>query len=151
MLLLIYWTNVLSGDHIKEYYQAMSLLWMSPVMETVSFMHASPNSRVVWALRWNKQVLWGIIWWITSFSMVPIFIRFTTRHAINRSLMPILLFKVCALSIKFASVFFRKKQFIRSVWTTLFFDISMSELTLGPMPLWHGAASPFYMPPPFLF
>ena len=70
MLLLICQTNVLSGDHINNYYQAMSLLWMSPVMETVSFMHASPNSRVVRALRLNKQVLWGIIWWITSFFML---------------------------------------------------------------------------------
>ena len=29
-----------------------------------------------------------------------------------------------------------------------FFDVSMSKFNLGPMPLWHGAASPLYMPPP---
>ena len=34
--------------------------------------------------------------------------RFTMRHAPNHSLMPILLFKVCALSIKFAGDFFSK-------------------------------------------
>ncbi len=39
-------------------------------METVSFVHASPISRVVWALRLNNQVLWGMIWWITSFFML---------------------------------------------------------------------------------
>jgi hypothetical protein len=49
--------------------------------------------------------MWRIIWWITS--MVPIFISFTMRHVTNHSLMPILLFKVCALSIKFAGDFFR--------------------------------------------
>jgi hypothetical protein len=37
--------------------QAMSLLWMFPVTETVSFMHASPNSRIAQLLRLNKQVL----------------------------------------------------------------------------------------------
>ena len=40
---------------------------MSPVTETVSFMHASPILRNVWLLRLNKQVLWGIMWWISSF------------------------------------------------------------------------------------
>jgi hypothetical protein len=29
-----------------------------------------------------------------------------------------------------------------------FFDILMTEFNLGPMPLWHGAASPIFMPPP---
>ncbi len=29
---------------MNNYYQAMSLLWMFLVMETVSFMHASPNT-----------------------------------------------------------------------------------------------------------
>ncbi len=29
---------------MNNYYQAMSLLWMFPVTETVSFMHASPNT-----------------------------------------------------------------------------------------------------------
>jgi hypothetical protein len=29
-----------------------------------------------------------------------------------------------------------------------FFDVLMSKFNLGPMPLWHGAASPLYMPPP---
>ena len=67
MLLLIYWTNVLSGDHIKEYYQAMSLLWMSPVMESVSFMHASPNSRITsfYILTTYQVTLWvllGVLW-----------------------------------------------------------------------------------------
>ena len=70
MLLLICRTNLLSGNHMNNYYQAMSLLWMSPVTETVSFMHASPNSRIVRLLRLNKQVIWGIIWWITSFFML---------------------------------------------------------------------------------
>ncbi len=45
-------------------------------------------------------------------------------------------------------IFSVEKKFIRSVWTTLFYDISMSKFNLGPMPLWHGAASPLYMPPP---
>ena len=40
-------------------------------------------------------------------SMVPIFIRFTMRHATHHFLMPILPCKVCALSIKFACVFFQ--------------------------------------------
>jgi hypothetical protein len=35
----------------------VSIMGMSPVMETVSFMHASPNSRIVRPLRLNKQVL----------------------------------------------------------------------------------------------
>ncbi len=29
-----------------------------------------------------------------------------------------------------------------------FFFVSMSKFNLAPMPLWHGAASPLYMPPP---
>ncbi len=70
LLLLICWTNLLSGNHMNKYYQAMSLLWMSLVTETVSFMHASPNSRIVQLLRLNKQEIWGIIWWITSFFML---------------------------------------------------------------------------------
>jgi len=62
---------------MNNYYQAMSLLLMSPVMETVSFMHASPNSRIVRLLPLKKQVLIrGIIFWITSFFMVPILIHF---------------------------------------------------------------------------
>ncbi len=32
-----------------------------------------------------------------------------------------------------------------------FFDVLMSKFSLGPMPLWHWAASPLYMPPPLLF
>ena len=73
MLLLICRTNLLwSGNHMNSYYQAMPLLWMSPVTETVSFMHATPNFRIVWLLRLNKQVIWGIIWWITSFFMLAI-------------------------------------------------------------------------------
>ncbi len=67
MLLLICQTNLLSGNHMNNYYQAMFLLWMFPLTETVSFMHASPNSRIVGLLRLNKQVIWGIIWWIISF------------------------------------------------------------------------------------
>ena len=70
MLLLICRTNLLSWNHMNNYYHAMSLLWMSPVTETVSFMHATPNFRIVWLLRLNKQVIWGIIWWITSFFML---------------------------------------------------------------------------------
>ncbi len=79
LLLLICRTHVLFGNHMNNYYQAMSLLLMSPVTETVSFMHASPNSRIVWLLPLKKQVLIrGIIFWITSFFMVPIFIHFAT-------------------------------------------------------------------------
>ncbi len=70
MLLLICQANVLSGNHMNNYYQAMSLFWMSLVMETVSFMHASPNSRIVQIFQLNKQVIWRIIWWITSFFML---------------------------------------------------------------------------------
>ncbi len=70
LLLLICQTNLLSGNHMNGYCQAMSLLWMSPVTETVSFMHASPNSRIVRLLGMNKQVIWRIIWWITSFFML---------------------------------------------------------------------------------
>ncbi len=59
----------------------------------------------------------------------------------------ILLFKVCALSIKFASDFLVKSSSLE-VSEQPFFDVSMSKFNLGPMPLWHGAASPLYMPPP---
>jgi hypothetical protein len=43
--------------HMNNYYRAMSLLWMFPVTETVSFMHAYPNSRIVQLLQLNKQAL----------------------------------------------------------------------------------------------
>ena len=65
----------------------------------------------------------------------------------NCSSVPILLFKVCTLSIKFASDFSVKSSSLE-VSEQPFFDASMSKFNLGPMPLWHGAASPLYMPPP---
>jgi hypothetical protein len=40
-------SDAVVGNHMNNYYQAMSLLWMSPVTETVSFMHATPNFIIV--------------------------------------------------------------------------------------------------------
>ena len=147
LLLLICWTNLLSGNHMNNYYQAMSLLLMSPVTETVSFMHASPNSRIVQLLPLKKQVLIrGIIFWITSFFMVPIFIHFATLPTAPWCPFYSLRFAHSCSSLR---VIFSVKSSSLEVFEQLsFFDVSMSKFNLGPMPLWHGAASPFYMPPP---
>jgi hypothetical protein len=58
------------------------------------------------------------------------------RHATNRALVLILLFKVCTLLIKFASDFSVKSSSLEVFKQLSFFDVSMSKFNLGPMPLW---------------
>jgi hypothetical protein len=53
-----------------------------------------------------------------------------------------------AHSLSSLQVFFLVKSSSLEVFEQRFFDVSMSKFYLGPMPLWHGAASPLYMPPP---
>ncbi len=51
-------------------------------------------------------------------------------------------------SLSSLQVFFSVRSSSLEVFEQPFFDVLMSKLKLGPMPLWHGAASPLYMPPP---
>ena len=194
MLLLICRTNVLSGDHINNYYQAMSLLWMSPVTETVSFIMNLPTPELYDLYDWTSKYyeewfdglppsscwqpirrldesylayfghdacIWDPIWIVTQglflrcyhfysrslcslhenchhekmhlckhtrtiFDCSQVILEYCSvsgwssqlsavcfdsricwwSNATNRSSVPILLFKICALSIKFASIFF---------------------------------------------
>ena len=53
-----------------------------------------------------------------------------------------------AHSLSGLRVIFLVKSSSLEVFEQPFFDVSMSKFNLGPMPLWHGAASPLYMPPP---
>jgi len=54
-----------------------------------------------------------------------------------------------AHSLSSLRVIFSVKSSSLEVFEQLsFFDVLMSKFNLGPMPLWHGAASPLYMPPP---
>ena len=53
-----------------------------------------------------------------------------------------------AHSLSSLRVIFSVKSSSLEVFEQPFFYILMSKFNLGPMPLWHGAASPLYMPPP---
>jgi hypothetical protein len=53
-----------------------------------------------------------------------------------------------AHSLSSLQVIFSVKSSSLEVFEQLsFFDVLMSKFNLGPMPLWHGAAFPLYMPP----
>ena len=56
-----------------------------------------------------------------------------------------------AHSLSSLRVIFLVKSSSLEVSEQPFFDVLMSKFNLGPTPLWHGAASPLYMPPPLLF
>ncbi len=57
-----------------------------------------------------------------------------------------------AHSLSSLRVFFSVKSSSLEMFKQPFFDVSISKFNLGPMPLWHGAASPsLYAPPPLLF
>ena len=53
-----------------------------------------------------------------------------------------------AHSLSSLRVIFSVKSSSLEVFEQPFFYVLMSKFNLGPMPLWHGAASPLYMPPP---